>query len=128
MTKQRTPANDPELFVGELLNPVHPAWSQLPEPDQPATGGGHLIDCHVSLPVPMAGRYYAAIKFGRETRRLRRLTAERQGVLSRVIVIGILLSSAFGLFCGLYLLKSYAGIHIFHGHSPLHPLYELFFG
>ena len=93
-----------------------------------ATGPRHLVEYRVSLPLPFLGRYYVAVVLGREARSQRRLAKEGQTRLSRLMaVVTALLTFGFGLFCVLYLLKCYAGIDLFPGHSPFHPLYVLFF-
>ena len=94
----------------------------------------HAIDYRVSLVLPFVGACYVTLLAGPEKRNAGRLDREgqrgarrRAGLLATVALLlaGCLL---FGALSGLYLLKCLLGINLFEGASPLHPLYELFFG
>ena len=91
----------------------------------------HLVDFRVSIPLLPARRYYVRLLVGRERRNLARLHGEGQSHVTRIsIFYGVLTallagSMLFGMFCALYLLKSFSGINLFEGESPLHPLYIL---
>ncbi len=75
----------------------------------------------------MFGRIYISAVIGRETRSPRRIAREGQTRLGRAAIAAVTLATlAFGLFCGLYLAKSFAGINVLPGPSPLHRLYLLF--
>lgn len=107
-------------FAAEAVAALHPDAGAAPR---------HRLAYRVSLPVPLLGQHYVSIAIGREARSGKRITREGQTRLSRSIVaIGVVLTLAFGLFCGLYLAKSFAGINILPGPSPLHQLYLLFHG
>lgn len=96
-------------------------WIESPRPRQ---SDGY----RVSLPVPLLGRFYIAVRLGRETRSAKRLAREGQTRASRLTAAAMALAVfGFGMFCLIYLVKSYAGIDIFSGNSPFHPLYVLFF-
>ena len=75
-------------------------------------------------------RYFVCIGYGVENRNPDRLAAEGQSGIPVTTVSSVVLGSVlffiFGLFSFLYLLKSYAGLDLFSGNSPLHPLYALF--
>ena len=78
-----------------------------------------------------ACRYFVTIRLGAEQRSPNRLAADGQTQVpvaaTAYVVAGSGLCLMFGLLCALYLLKSFAGINLFAGASPLHPLYALFF-
>ena len=91
----------------------------------------HLVDYRVSAPLLFGRRYYVTLLIGRERRNLSRLDSEGQSQVTRIamlysaltaMLVGLLL---FGMFCAVYLLKSFSGINLFDGESPLHPLYML---
>ena len=75
--------------------------------------------------------YYLTLRLGAERRSPRRLAAEGQVrvplVATAYVTTGSVLFCIFGIFCFLYLLKSMAGINLFAGASPFHPIYALFF-
>ena len=97
-------------------------------PDAPRAAGS-LMSYRVSLAMPLLGRYYVSVVIGREARSRQRVAGEGQTRLSRTIIACVtLLTLAFGLFCGLYLIKSFSGINVLPGPSPLHALYALFHG
>ena len=74
---------------------------------------------------------YLDVRIGSEQRSPKRLRLDGQVLLPVAAALyataGIALCSLFGLLCFLYLLKSMAGINLFAGNSPLHPIYALFF-
>ena len=75
--------------------------------------------------------YYVNLRIGAERRSPGRLAAEGQVrvplVATAYVTTGSVLFCIFGVFCFLYLLKSMAGINLFSGASPFHPIYALFF-
>ena len=96
----------------------------------PAPSDNALIDWKFGLRL-LGRRLYVNLRIGRERRSPLRLEAEGQVrlpvVATAYLTVGSALFSLFGMVCFLYLLKSMAGIHLFRGTSPLHPLYALFF-
>ena len=91
----------------------------------------HIVDYRVSVPLPFGKRYYVALLVGRERRNIERLQREGQSETMRIAVLFSVLTAIsaglllFGMFCTVYLIKSYSGINLFDGESPLHPLYLL---
>lgn len=79
----------------------------------------------VSVPTPF-GWYYMNIRFGQERRSVDRLIREGQLSLKKLsLSYTVALWVVFGLIClgvmvALYIMKSLAGIDLFHGTSFLH--------
>ena len=75
--------------------------------------------------------YYLNMQFGMERRSKERLEVEGQVPVpvaaTATLTTASVLFGLFGIFCFLYLLKSMAGINLFSGESPLHPLFALIF-
>lgn len=75
--------------------------------------------------------YYLHVRFGTERRSPERLEDEGQVPVPVAVTASLttvlILFGLFGVFCFLYLLKSMAGIDMFSGESPLHPIYALIF-
>ena len=110
--------------------PAHPPASDARDAHSAAAPWAFRNQAHyrVSLPVPLLGRVYLAVRVGREKRRPGRLAREGQTRTARLAGAATGLAIfGFGLFCLLYLLKSWCGIDLLSVNSPLHPLYVLFF-
>lgn len=105
--------------------------SQLAALDTSLSRTPHLIDFRVSIPTLTGSRYYVTLLAGRERRNLSRLHGEGQTRVTRIAIFYSVLTAMlgglllFGMFCALYLLKSYSDINLFEGESALHPLFTL---
>jgi hypothetical protein len=95
-------------------------------------GRHHQVAYRVSLPISRGRGVYFAIFAGAERRNRDRLRVEGQtGAFKQSAFVGFCLlmiatTSLFGSACIAYLVKSMAGIDIFPGPSPFHPLFEFF--
>ena len=108
-------------IAAEAVAALHPGAAVAP-------ASPHLLAYRASIPFPVIGRLYISAVIGRESRSPRRIAREGQTRLGRAVIAAATLATlAFGLFCGLYLVKSFAGINLLPGPSPLHE-YALFHG
>ena len=134
-TQSFGPSRQPE---GGIDNNVvaFPGVAPLPAPNEGTDSSeyepGHpaMIDWKFGIRLP--GRaVYLNIRLDSERRDSMRLRADGQIKLPVTATIytvtSLTLFCLFGMVCCLYLLKSVAGINLFTGTSPLHPIYGLFF-
>jgi len=119
----RVPTHIHATFTPEQIEALDAASQEI--------GASHLVAYRAALP-GWRKRYYLAVFVGLDRRRkltsferlLRsgmRQTATRRLILSTLALLLVLLL-LFSLFCGLYVLKSLAGIDVFKGHSFLHDI------
>ncbi|MDX2158473.1 MAG: hypothetical protein SFW09_18390 [Hyphomicrobiaceae bacterium] len=135
--KPRTPANAALMRLLSRMPSEVVASFTATQLSALASGFGqerapHLVDFLVSLPL-LGRRYYLRVYLGRERRSYERLLREGQISLARTVLVWsglawMLVSLlVLGSLVTLYLVKSYFGINLMSGRSPLHFIYELIY-